>query len=250
MDSALRRRPIPLDLFCGAGGCTRGFQDAGFEVIGVDKKLQPHYCGHRFVLADAIEFLERLVAGGTWEFIGPGILAGIHASPPCQAYSSTRTATGRTDHPELVPPVRELLQALHAEWDLPYSIENVPGAPLINPVKLCGSGFGLPVVKTRDGRERRLYRHRLFECSFPVMGVPCSHTHPALGVYGHGPWGHASGDPRRGGYQGTAAERAEAMGIDWMNRDELSQAIPPVYAEHIGLAMLAHIEATTGIRAT
>lgn len=222
-------KPVLIDAFCKAGGATKGYQRAGFYVVGIDIEPQPHYCGDEFIQADALDVLLEAIAEHN--------AVGAHASPPCQAYSATRTATKRTDHPELVEPTRALLQ----EAGVSYVIENVQGAPLIDPVVLCGTGFGLPTVQARDGVHRRLYRHRLFECSFPVMAPPCSHTVPALGVYGHGPWGHQSGDPRRGGYQGTAEERAQVMGIDWMNRDELSQAIPPVYTEHIGTALLEHL---------
>ena len=216
-----------LDVYCKAGGATAGYQRAGFYVVGVDIDPQPHYCGDAFIQMDALDALQEIVGGGYFD--------AVHASPPCQAYSRTVYSTKRTDHPDLIEPTRELLIAT----GLPYVIENVEGAPLLDPVKLCGTGFGLPIVQTREGIPRRLYRHRLFECSFPVPSPPpCSHTVPALGVYGHGPWGHKSGDPRRGGYQGTAAERAEAMGIGWMNRDELSQAIPPVYTEYIGSALM------------
>lgn len=222
-------KPRLLDLFCGAGGATKGYQEAGFYVVGVDIDPQPHYCGDKFVQMDALDAALEHVGGSDFD--------AIHASPPCQAYSATRYSIGRSDHPELIERTRDLLQAT----GLPYVIENVPGAPLIDPLILCGSGLGLPVIESRAGK-RQLYRHRLFECSFPVMAPPCSHRYPALGVYGHGPWDR-DGNIRRGGYQGTAEERRQAMGIDWMNRDEVSQAIPPVYTEHIGSYLLAHLQA-------
>jgi DNA (cytosine-5)-methyltransferase 1 len=48
-----------LDLFCGAGGATRGYQLAGFHVRGVDHKPQPRYCGEEFVLSDALDYLRQ-----------------------------------------------------------------------------------------------------------------------------------------------------------------------------------------------
>lgn len=224
---------ILLDLFCGAGGAGEGYRRAGFDIVGVDSKKQPRYPGI-FLKADALVDFHWILAE-----IQP---VAIHASPPCQAYSKTRNATGATHHPELIPPTRTLLR----NSGLPWVIENVPGAPLDSPVVLCGTGFGLPVVATRDGERRRLYRHRLFECSFSVMAPPCAHTHPALGVYGQGPWDR-KGDLRKGGYQGTKDERAQAMGIDWMTRDELSQAIPPIYTEHIGEALMANLCSTAEV---
>ncbi len=113
-----------LDLFCGAGGCSAGYQRAGFEVAGVDIERQPRYCGDQFIQADALEYLTALIeSGGIAEFDA------VHASPPCQGYSATKVLKP-VDHPMLIEDTRRLLQAS----GLPYVIENVPGAPLINPV--------------------------------------------------------------------------------------------------------------------
>ena len=148
-----RVRPRLLDLFCGAGGAARGYQMAGFHVTGVDIKPQPNYAGDVFVQADALEY----VAAHGHEFDA------IHASPPCHAYS---TVTGRNRrntkrYPDLIPPTRELLLVCGSPWIM----ENVEGAPIKSPVRLCGSSFGLDVR-----------RHRLFETSFPVAMVPpCAH---------------------------------------------------------------------------
>src|SRR5665213_3193952 len=127
-------RPRLLDLFSGAGGAAVGYHRAGFEVVGVDIKPQPHY-PFEFRQKDALWVLE----GETME----GFDA-IHASPPCQAYSKARKLQGLR-HPDLIASVRELLLAI----SLPYVIENVPGAPLRNPVLLCGEMFGLGVRRER-----------------------------------------------------------------------------------------------------
>lgn len=223
---------VLLDLFCGAGGATKGYQEAGFYVIGVDLEPQPNYIGDRFIQADAIEFLERMVAGGTWEWIGPGIIDAVHASPPCQAYSSLAAMHPDADHPELIPQTRNLLQVT----GLPYVIENVESAPLLcatdlfggHGVVLCGSHFGLGVERGY------LRRHRRFETSFEVAQPLCRHNGPAVGVYGHG--GHSG--KHRMLYR---AEASKAMEIDWMNRDELAQAIPPAYTRHIGEFLMQHL---------
>ena len=229
-------KPRLLDLFCGAGGCTKGYQEAGFYVVGVDINPQPNYCGDEFVQADALEVLRYLVYGvgalggallGSLQY-GLPHFAAIHASPPCQASSSLRHLWKDREHPELIPPTRELLRVT----GLPYVIENVIGAKLINPVTLCGSQFGL------GANGRQLRRHRLFETSFPLMVHPCQHRGQPVGVYGHG-GGHSS----TRGYKGTKAEYEEAMGIDWATKAEIAQAIPPAFTEHIGSYLLAEINA-------
>jgi DNA (cytosine-5)-methyltransferase 1 len=212
-------RPRLLDLFAGAGGCAKGYQRAGFYVVGVDNRPQPNYCGDEFHQADALEFdLDGYDA--------------IHASPPCQGYSLLRHRTG-ADYPRLIEPVRELLRATGR----PYVIENVEGAPLIDPIRLCGSSFGLQV-----------WRHRLFECSFPIMAAPCSHRlcpHP-IDVTGTG---GPSSRPRLSGgglsrKPGSLTEARAAMGIDWMKRTELAEAIPPAFTTHVGRYLMAEIEAS------
>lgn len=201
-----------------------GLHRAGFEVVGVDIKPQPHY-PFEFHQADALSFpLDG------FDF--------IWASPPCQAYSAANNIHGRTDHPDLVAAVRERLVASGVE----YVIENVEGAPLRHPVTLCGLAFGLNVK-----------RHRQFEASFAFLAPPCPRGHPGnwVSIFGHtvlersSQIGRTAKDgPRfRRKHLGTDVGRA-AMGIPWMNRAELSQAIPPAYSEFIGRAALQAALAT------
>lgn len=226
-------KPRLLDLFCKAGGTTKGYQRAGFYVVGVDIEPQPHYCGDEFYQADALEFLES-----HWQEFDA-----FSASPPCQAYSvMTLGRWKHRKHPDLIGNVRKLF----AKTGRPYVIENVEGARknLINPILLCGTMFGL---QTRAGNQLR--RHRYFEC-FPFFSlVPtCQHNKAsAIGVYGGGQnparkrpatigvWGHSGGSSSRDGISGFSVDdRRDAMGIDWMTGEELSQAIPPAYTEWIG----------------
>lgn len=219
-------KPRLLDLFCGAGGAAMGYHRAGFEVVGVDIKPQPHY-PFEFIQADWEEPLARLP--GLWE--REGIPYAIHASPPCQRYSSMTKRWGRSsEHPDLVEPVRLALQML-AEDGLPaYVIENVPGAPLYQPVTLCGSMFGL------GAQGYQLQRHRIFESNvFFFPPAMCAHQGQPLPVYGH-----AGGRSKRDGlkFPGTDAWR-EGMGIDWMTGKELAESIPPAYTEYVGHQLLA-----------
>ncbi len=125
-----------LDLFCGAGGAADGYHQAGFEIVGVDIKPQPHY-PYEFILADALWILDQLYE---W----PNLMKAdfIHTSPPCQRFSTMTKRWNRQEiHPDLIMPLREKLIKL----EIPYIIENVPGAPLQKPIKLCGSMFNLEV---------------------------------------------------------------------------------------------------------
>lgn len=226
-----------LDLFSGAGGAAVGYHREGFGVVGVDIRPQPNY-PYAFVQDDALATLRVLLDGGSVIVSAHGRYAvtlddfdGIHASPTCQHASSLRHVTG-VDYANLIPPTRELL----VETGLPYVIENVVGAELIDPVRLCGSSFGLGVT-CRDGVYRQLRRHRLFECSFPVPEPPCSHAGQPIGVYGTG-----GGGQMTRGYKGFPEEYGPALGIDWATRREMAQAIPPAYTEHVGRALRAAIE--------
>jgi DNA (cytosine-5)-methyltransferase 1 len=239
-------KPRLLDLFCGAGGCTKGYQRAGFYVVGVDINPMPNYCGDEFFQANALDVLWHVVHQRPY-FGNPSALRGpfdaIHASPPCHRYSILRHAAEMkgSDQPDLVGPTRDLLE----ETGLPWVIENVPGAPLLPSIELCGSMFGL------GSGDRQLRRHRLFESNVPMMQPACQHRGEAIGVYGGGPTGRytfgngAKKDyyGQRGGYQGRIDEKREAMDIDWMNAQQLNQAIPPAYTEHIGHYLMAEIKA-------
>jgi DNA (cytosine-5)-methyltransferase 1 len=203
-------KPILLDTYCKAGGCTRGYQNAGFYVVGVDEEPQPHYCGDEFIQADALEFIDR--RGKDFD--------AIHASPPCQDHTRSYTPYDHgTAH--LLPDTRDLLLKI----DRPWVIENVPGAPMRADYVLCGCMFKLP----------RLQRKRWFETSWHGFALmpPCYHPDPIVTVAGHG---IPSGSSYLGKVNGTEYSRLTrlAMGIDWMTRDELAQAIPPAYTEFIG----------------
>jgi DNA (cytosine-5)-methyltransferase 1 len=198
-----------LDLFCGAGGAAEGYRRAGFtEIVGIDIKPQPRY-PFAFIQADA---LNPPVDVSRFDC--------IHASPPCQKYSVTKTLH-TMEHPDLVGTVRVMLQASCRPW----IIENVLGAPLLNPTRLCGSFFGLGV-----------WRHRYFETSSPILSPPCSHSLVPfpLDITGTG------GPAGRHRKPSNMAQAGKAMGISWMTRKEINQAIPPAYTEWIGKRIMEH----------
>jgi DNA (cytosine-5)-methyltransferase 1 len=220
-------RPRLLDLFCGAGGCSVGYDRAGFEIVlGVDKdpKVGKHY-PYPFRADDAMRFLEFLVGVGV-DAVRESFDV-IHASPPCQAYSQAAQSQRNAgkEYPDLLAPTRDAL----IEIGLPWVIENVPRAPMRPDFRLCGCQFDL-----------KLRRERWFEVSWPVshLANPCYHYEPVVSVVGHGTptWVR-----EQLGYNPTIHDYRAAMGIDWMNRNELSQAIPPAYTEFIGAQLLDHI---------
>ncbi len=203
-----------LDLFCGAGGAGYGYHLAGFDVVGVDISPQPRY-PFEFHQADALQFLSAHYQ----EFDV------IHASPPCQRYTRAQNAAKNAyAHPDLVPPVRELLLATGK----PYVIENVVGAPLLSPKVLCGLSFGLKVR-----------RHRLFETSFFFLTPPCQcKKQDYYVIFGNEVRNRRHGE--KAGRKNNIAEGRKAMGISWMTRKELSESIPPAYTKFIGEWFLAN----------
>jgi DNA (cytosine-5)-methyltransferase 1 len=301
-------RPLMYDLFCKAGGTTRGYQQAGFRVIGVDIEAQPHHCGDGFIQMDWLEFMQRYMAG---EF-EPA--QAFHASPPCQGYSIMNNLPWlkNRDYPLLLLPVRLTLERI----GLPYVLENVMGARHgskgltkrgleahgLEAGWLCGTMFGLP-----------FYRHRLFAANWlwlapghpkhtmnlhprseryvyggTVKGLPGGaagldvkpkdpfHDKDGKSIMGPGHLGKGQGirlAAKRGGtlpHSYTDGNRvmalqdwqngaqaagvgvghakgwrlaAEAMGIDWMKRAELTQAIPPAYTFHVGTQLRRRLEA-------
>jgi DNA (cytosine-5)-methyltransferase 1 len=205
-------RPVALDLCCKAGGAGMGYWLAGFDVVGVDIEPQKRY-PFRFIQADAL----------TFPLSGFDL---IHASPICKDYSATAVLNDAT-HPRQIEAFRDRL----ASSGVPYVIENVPGAPLRSPVVLCGAMFpGL-----------RVYRHRLFEASFRIPAPPEPEHRWPLAKMGR-PVRPGEFMQPVGHFSDVAAARA-AMGIAWMVRDELAQAIPPDYTLHVGWAALAALGA-------
>ncbi|WP_433942342.1 DNA cytosine methyltransferase [Brevundimonas diminuta] len=200
-----------------------GYHRAGFEVVGVDLSPQPRY-PFAFIQADALSLDMRFIRS----------FDAIHASPPCQRFSDLAKRNGNADAwPDLVGPIRDLLIAS----GLPYIIENVEGAPLLDPVMLCGTMF----------QDLRVIRHRLFESNIPLT-APAHSKHPLVFThdkrkahYGKlNEW--TSPVQVTGGGNCSKAAAADAMGIDWMTKNELNEAIPPAFTEHLGRQLMAHLQ--------
>lgn len=218
-------QPVLLDLFSGGGGAAEGYRRAGFRVIGVD--IEDH---SRAFARIGCEFHRMTWEMGLAKF--GHLAAAVHASCPCQRYSRASICRpGLAErYPDLIAPVRAALRAVGK----PYVIENVEGAPLIDPLMLCGSMFGLRAEFPGHGTVG-LQRHRLFESDVPLTAPgACRHELPALRVFGHGRPGNS--DLTGPGY---AQASRDVMGIWWMTRDQLNEAIPPTYAEYVGLQLMA-----------
>lgn len=251
----MKQRPLLIDLCCGAGAVSRGFAAAGFYVIGVDldPKVGRRYraAGFPFLCADATSpEVEAML----------DIADAVHASPPCLLATELHASARReeaahgadlTEHPDLIKPIRAMLY----RWEdkrqnrgKPWSIENVTGADLRNPVTLNGYMFGLGTT-TSQGVRYHLERERKFETNFPLEAPPFTKASPVIGVYG----GHVRDRSTKTGGRGTRdfvgedkrRLMCEAMGIDdaWgQTMGEMSQAVPPAYAEHVGRAMMRVLE--------
>jgi DNA (cytosine-5)-methyltransferase 1 len=215
-----------LDLFCGVGGASVGYHQAGFEVYGVDLKHGKRY-PFTYIRADVLDVLRDE------EYINQFDV--IHASPPCQTHSITkhlRNAQGKsTSKIDLIPETREALIASGK----PYIIENVPGSPLINPIQLCGSSFSLKVR-----------RHRLFESNMPLIGSICDHKAQGrpIGVYG------SLNDeiPKGGKTASTIDEARKAMNMNWAIWSELVEAIPPAFTKYLGDQIWKQVTQTHGLK--
>ncbi len=202
-----------IDLFCGAGGAAMGlhiaFPDA--EITGVDINHQKRY-PFKFIQADALTF-----PLGGYDF--------FWASPPCQAHSRLRGINGKR-YDDFIEPTRIRFES-EVISGKPTVIENVMGAPLINPAMLCGSMFGLGV-----------WRHRIFEASFAIKQPICRHKDFPLPIDVTGTGGPCLTRTTPGGgihrKPKNMAQAKKVMGIDWMTRKEITQAIPPAYSEYIG----------------
>lgn len=220
-------RPKLLDLFCGAGGCSVGYHRAGFDVAGVDREAHPDY-PYALTEADAMAVLADVGFLGQFNV--------IHASPPCQGYTTMsnrwRGNGGAADsHDTLIAEVRHYLE----EWGGVYVIENVPGArkDMRNPITLRGGMFGLGVD-----------RPRLFESNVALTVPPNAKVVNPVGVYGKLDGRRLF--TRKDGTEQRAARTLEqgqaAMGIDWMQWHDLTEAIPPAFTEHIGRELMSHLE--------
>lgn len=208
-------RPRLLDICCCQGGAARGYHDAGFDITGIDTEPQPNY-PYTFIRGDGLKLLAD-----------PGFIRqfdAIHTSWPCQGYTNCQKIRGN-DHPKLIEPGRELLRAT----GLPYVQENVPGAPLIDPVELCGAMFGL-----------HTYRHRLFETNWPLTApAHPEHVHPTVKMgrpLREGDWYHAVGN-----FSNVPYVRAD-LGVPWMTRDGIRECIPPAYTRFVGEQLMAVVE--------
>lgn len=220
-----------LDLFCKAGGAAVGYSRAGFDVVGVDIEAQPNY-PFEFIQSDAVDFLYSADLS-KYDV--------IHASPPCQSYSKCKSLSiARNNgkygqHPDLIAVTRKLLK----KSGKPYVIENVEGAPLIDPISLCGTQF------------KHIYtqRKRLFESNIPLKppdSKAVRRNTPSAGN-GIGQDGFIS-ICGSGGVKGLNAKQIVLYwgfalgGIDWMTRQELAEAIPPAYTEFLGKQIMNYLK--------
>ncbi|NDD52326.1 DNA cytosine methyltransferase [bacterium] len=227
-----------LDLFCGAGLASDGYASAGFYVVGVDIRPQPHY-PYQLWIADALEILKDVAFLKRFD--------AIHASPPCQAHTRAKhlrnAQGGKSKADDLLTPTLKLLRKNAKKLGIPWVVENVPGAPGMEEATIeCGSSYSLKVR-----------RHRLFlSDDVPLIRLPCRHKEQGkpVGVY------HVMGDTCRGVCKKTGKlviggstaktleEGLDAMGM-WHRKvtwNELKEGLPPAYTKHVGDQMKTWIQ--------
>lgn len=227
-------KPLLLDLYSCAGGAGKGYHDAGFDVVGCDITPQPRY-PFTFYQDDALKALDILLSGEAWHNYRLEDFTAIHASPECKGYTYCNLSP-KEKYQKQIAPVRERLKATKKL----YVIENVLGAKkyMQASLLLCGSMFGL-----------RTQRHRLFETNMNTLLCPpssCDDRKTTVGVYGHSVWDSSlPGTPRKDGRPRPDSVSIEVgrevMGIDWMNIEELAEAIPPAYTHWIGTQLLNYL---------
>lgn len=213
-----------LDLFCCAGGAAmglyRGFIDRypDLLIVGVDNTPQPHYPAfHEAEYAHHFRFVQADALNPPFDLSGFDF---IWASPLCQGFSRLRNVHKDLPqkYPNLIPQTRNLL----IKSGRIYIIENVQGAPLSAIIYLCGSTFGL-----------NIRRHRYFESNAALLGSTCRHDWQAPRFRSSTGRKNLRKTVNVGRWDIPMTVQNEAMGIDWMTREELSEAIPPAYSEYI-----------------
>jgi DNA (cytosine-5)-methyltransferase 1 len=217
---------VLADLYSCAGGAGKGYEDEGFEVIGYDHVPRPNY-PMKFVQADAIETLKRILAGEIK-------VDAIHASPPCQKRCTLTKGTNKhleSSYDDFYDETKELMEAT----GLPGVIEN-PSAR--KDMVLCGEMFGLGVI-----------RHRNIELVNWSAPAPKHKKHRGrVRGYRHGQWfdGPYIAAYGKGGGKGSVKEMQDAMGIHWTEvHEELTEAIPPAYTRYIGRHLMALMKGVT-----
>lgn len=224
-----------LDAYCCEGGASRGYELAGFTVEGVDifedyTQARYPYPSHK---SDAVAFIKEHAHQ----------YDALHTSPPCQRHTAGTRYQNRDNYPDLIEPTRQALIAT----GLPYVIENVVGAPLIDPVMLCGRQFNLSAVDD-DGTPLVMDRHRLFETNWLLPAPPTCQPHDRT-LQVAGAYGGARRDKtearhvRHGGYVPAKHIQQQLLGIDWMTQKGMHQALPPAYTRYIGERLIAHLDA-------
>lgn len=201
---------LVLDLFCGVGGASAGYVQAGYDVLGVDIVAQPDY-PYEFIRGDALAVSSDYLDLEKFDL--------VHASPPCQTFAHAARKNRGSKFPDLLTPTIALLKASNR----PFVIENVPESRIPGTV-LCGTMFDLPII-----------RHRTFMSNFPIPQPrhnPHVYAGVSKGIYvtvaGHG-GSNAIGNNSLAAWQ-------SAMQMPWAtSREQLAEGIPPAYTRYIGL---------------
>jgi DNA (cytosine-5)-methyltransferase 1 len=207
-----------LDIGCGAGISSDGYA-AYFDVTGIDNdpKVGKFY-PYEFRCGDAL----ALTADDLREFDA------VHVGGPCQPFSKMSSCRPglRDTYTDLIGPLRPVL----IKSGVPYVIENVEGAPLKDPVWLCGLMFG-----------KLLYRHRGFETGNGLVIPSLDHPEHKLPASRAGHWTPGTVMSIAGHIAPIGMAR-ELMGVTrYMPREMLKEAAPAYMTAYVAAHAAAYL---------
>jgi DNA (cytosine-5)-methyltransferase 1 len=207
------------DFGCCTGISSDGYAAAGFEVDGFDNDPEVgEYYPYNFHCVDVLTLAP--------EFLAQYDL--IHLGGPCQPWSKMMSCRPglREQYQDLIIPMRPVLQAS----GVPYVIENVENAPLIDPVWLCGTMFG-----------KELYRHRGFEAGNGLVIPPRRHPKHVKPASKAGHWTPGT-VMSIAGHAAPIAMARELMGVTrYMPREMLVEAAPAYMTAYVAAHAMAYL---------
>mgnify|MGYP001199017303 FL=1 len=135
-------KPKILDLFCGCGGMSLGFEEAGFEVLlAVDTwsdAIETYNHNHPSPVGEVSD-IRNLDDARIDSLLSSGPIAGVIGGPPCQGFSTVGTRDVEDERNHLYMEYFRVVKRIRPQF---FVIENVQGM-----LTLAGGAFRDDVVK-------------------------------------------------------------------------------------------------------